>query len=167
MVVVFTAVVGVEALAARFGEAEPYNDRKAYVESAARMVRDRPGMGFGMGNWENAYPKYSKGVDPDKVVNHAHNDWAEWAVEGGLPLLAMMVAMGVWVVPKAVGSVWGLGVAGVVAHSLVDFPMQKPAMALWMFVVMGLVAGYAGDHLSEVARDPLKGGEVLELTGPE
>jgi hypothetical protein len=25
--------------------------------------------------------------DVGKTVNHAHNDWAEWAVDGGIPFL--------------------------------------------------------------------------------
>ena len=35
---------------------------------------------------------------------------------------------------------WGLGVVSVFLHSLVDYPMQKPAVALWLFVLLGAMS---------------------------
>src|ERR1039457_6416298 len=39
--------------------------------------------------------------------------------------------------PGVVQSLWGLGVLAVWLHALVDFPMQTPALALWVFVLLG------------------------------
>ena len=127
---------------------EQYRDRRAFVESAVAMVRERPGMGFGLGNFENGYPAFAR-VDMAKTVDHAHNDWAEWGAEGGLVFLGLMVALGVWVVPGAVRTVWGVGVVAVMVHALVDFPLHAPAMEFWVFVMMGLV---------------VEGGKVLDRT---
>jgi hypothetical protein len=73
-------------------------------------------------------------------MNHAHNDWAEWAAEGGvlfdLPLLAMALASAAF----ARRSPWGLGVAIVFLHSLVDFPLQKTALAILTFFLAGALA---------------------------
>jgi O-antigen ligase len=139
MALVFTAVVGVGALMDRFGEPDAYGSRRAYLETAMAMVKDRPGMGFGLGNWENAYPAYAT-VDSDKIINEAHNDWAQWAVEGGLPLLGMMLCLAVWIVPKAIRSVWGIGIVAVLAHAAMDFPFHAPAIEFWFFTLMGILA---------------------------
>ena len=139
MACVFTAVVGPATLLHKFAAAHPYAERRAFLESAAAMVRDRPVMGFGLGNFENAYPAYAR-LDLDAIVNHAHNDWAEWAADGGLPFLVLMLALGLWAIPQAVRSVWGVGVLAVLAHSLVDFPLQSPAIEIWVFTLMGVMA---------------------------
>jgi O-antigen ligase len=139
MAFVFTAVVGVETLVRRFAGADPYAGRREFLQSAVAMTKDRPAMGFGLGNFENAYPAYAR-VDIDQIVNHAHNDWAEWAADGGLPFLLLMVCLAAWVIPKAVRSVWGVGVLAVLAHSTVDFPLQSPAIEIWVFTLIGVLA---------------------------
>jgi len=50
-----------------------------------------------------------------------------------------MVVLALWSVPKAVRSIWGLGIISVLLHSLVDFHLQKPAIAAWMVVLLGAV----------------------------
>ena len=37
-----------------------------------------------MGTWPEAYPGYAR-FDDGSFVNQAHNDWVQWAAEGGLP----------------------------------------------------------------------------------
>jgi O-antigen ligase len=140
MACVFTAVVGVGTLVERFGQADhPYADRRGFLETGRAMVRERPGMGFGLGNWENAYAAYAR-VNLNMVVNHAHNDWAEWAADGGLPFLGLMLCLGGWVIPKAMRSVWGLGIVAVLAHATVDFPLHSPAIEFWVYTLMGILA---------------------------
>ena len=79
-------------------------------------------------------------------MNHAHNDWAEWAAEGGLPFTALVLVLALWSVPKAARSIWGLGIISVFLHSLVDFHLQKPAIAAWMFVLLGAVCAEANSR---------------------
>lgn len=136
---VSTAVVGVEALMLRLAGTDPYAGRREFLQSAMAMAKDRPAMGFGLGNFENAYPAYAR-VNISQIVNHAHNDWAEWAADGGVPFLLLMVCLAAWVIPKAVRSVWGVGVLVVLAHSTVDFPLQSPAIEIWVFTLIGVLA---------------------------
>jgi O-antigen ligase len=164
MTCVFTAVVGVETLLERYGAADPYADREAYLKSAMAMVRERPGMGFGLGNWANAYPAYAR-VDVDKTINHAHNDWAEWAEDGGLPFLAFMVAMAIWVAPKAVSSVWGIGILVVMTHAIVDFPFRNPATAMWVFSLIGVLAAETGYGGAQTSGEPIH--KPVDYGGPE
>ncbi len=135
----FTAVVGIEALENRLADPDPFYGRREFLQSAIAMTAARPAMGFGLGNFENAYPAYAV-IDMDKNVNHAHDDWAEWAVDGGLPFLSLMLVLAVWVAPKAVRSVWGIGILSLLIHATVDFPMQSPALNLWVFTLMGILA---------------------------
>lgn len=137
---IFGSVVGWTRLWERFREHDPYRDRKLMVESSLAMVRDRPWTGFGLGCFESAYRGYAL-FDSGDIVDHAHNDWAEWPVEGGLPLFVLMAALGLWIIPPAARSIWGIGVISILLHSFVDFPLQKPAIAAWTFMLMGAVAG--------------------------
>ena len=147
--IAFTAVVGWTRLWKRFDDPDPYRGRREMMISAVEMARAKPWTGYGLGTFETAYPRFAL-MDFGDVVEHAHNDWAESATEGGLPLLACMVAIGICCTPRLLRSSWGLGVLAVWLHSLVDFPMQKPPLALWVFVIVG--AAYADRNSSPCRR---------------
>ena len=114
--------------------------RREFLVSSLAMLHDRPGMGFGLGNWPRAYPRYAL-FDNGTYVNQAHNDWAQWAVEGGVPFLAILLSLVAMAVPAAVRSVWGIGLLSVWVHCLVDYPLQqRPGMGAWFFVLLGVLA---------------------------
>jgi len=136
----FTAIVGVTHLWQRFREADLYRERGRMLIAAAAMTCARPWTGFGLGNFENAYPRYAV-FDNGTLVDHAHNDWAEWAAEGGLPFAGCLLLMAACAVRPALRTIWGVGILSLFVHCLVDYPMQKPALALWVFVLMGAVMG--------------------------
>jgi O-antigen ligase len=104
------------------------------------MFHDRPWFGFGLGAWSIAYPAYAL-YDDGTFVNQAHNDWAQWAVEGGLPFVLLLAAFAATLVGRAWRCIWGLGVIAVFLHCCVDYPMQqRPALAGWFFALAGAVA---------------------------
>ena len=139
-VVVLTGVVGWEPLWKRLQEPHPYSLRKDLVLSSIAMVRDRPLTGFGLGTWPEAYPGYAR-FDDGTYVNQAHNDWLQWAGEGGLLFLAFMLAIAGWSVGPAVQSLWGVGILSVWLHALIDYPMQqRPALAAFFFALLGTLA---------------------------
>jgi O-antigen ligase len=139
-VVVLTGVVGWKPLWKRLQEPHPYSLRKDLVLSSLAMVRDRPLTGFGLGTWPEAYPAYAR-FDDGTYVNQAHNDWLQWAAEGGLLFLAAMLAIAGWSVGPAVRSLWGVGILGVWLHALIDYPMQqRPALAAFFFALLGTLA---------------------------
>ena len=97
--------------------------------------------GTGLGSFR---PVYAMHEDPDRVtttyVVHAHNDYAQWAMETGLPgIILMILFLAWWAV--AVIRVWrdgqssafvraaSIASAAVLAHSLVDFPLRTSAIA--------------------------------------
>ncbi len=136
---VLVAVVGWRGLAERFEQSDPYVHRREMLQSSLSMVRERPWMGFGLGTFQEAYPAHAL-FDIGLAVNHAHNDWAEWAAEGGLPFLLMAASVAAWAARPAVESIWGVGLLSVFLHALVDYPMQRLGLAAWVFVLLGLLA---------------------------
>jgi hypothetical protein len=153
-------VVGYGAVWQRFFSPDPYFLRREVLISAVRMLRDRPGIGFGLGTWAESYPQYAI-FDPGAVINQAHNDWMQWAVEGGWPFFAFMVcAMGLLVRP-AVRSLWGIGVLCVLLHCLVDYPLQeRPAFAAFFFAVAGAVASMRIERPGAVQSGPAEDNEA-------
>ena len=109
---VFVVVAGWETTWRRFQEPNPYSLRADLLRSSVRMVRDRPLAGFGLGAWSTAYPAYAR-FDDGSFVNQAHNDWIQWAAEGGWPFLLLMVAVVALLARPAFDSLWGLGLMAV------------------------------------------------------
>jgi O-antigen ligase len=134
----FTAVLGWNVLLERFSSADPFAVRREFLQASLAMVRARPWMGFGLGTWSTAYPAYAV-YDNGLFANQAHNDWVQWAAEGGLPMLFLML----WIAARSAGaalrSLWGIGVLAVFVHCLVDYPLQRPALAGFFFVFLGVV----------------------------
>ena len=51
-----------------------------------------------------------------------------------------MLWIACWSAPKAARTGWGTGVAAIFLHCFVDYPIQRPAVALIFFVLLGAVA---------------------------
>ncbi len=138
LIAALTAVVGGGFLWSRFQEKDPYSLRRSYLEASIAMVRDRPWTGFGLGTWPHVYPSYAR-QDSGMFANRAHNDWAEWTAEGGLPFAAVLLLVVAGCIPRAVRSVWGLGLAAVAVHAFVDYPFARLGQAVWWFVMAASV----------------------------
>ena len=140
--VMLAAIVGWQVTLQKFREPEPYRVRRELLFSSLAMTADRPWTGFGLGTWPAVYPAYAR-FDNGLAANHAHNDWAEWAAEGGLPFVALLAMLAIWSIRPALDSLWGIGVPAVFAHSLVDYPLREPALAVLLFLMLGALAGRA------------------------
>jgi O-antigen ligase len=137
---VLVMVTGWETTWQRLQEANPYSVRADLLRSSIAMTRDRPLTGFGLGAWSAAYPGYAH-YDDGTFVNQAHNDWAQWAAEGGIPFLALMLAVVALLLRPALQSLWGLGVMAVFIHAWIDYPFeQRPALAAFLFAMAGALA---------------------------
>ncbi len=148
---VFTTVFGWRVVWERLQQPDPYVHRREILLSTLDMARERPGLGFGLGTFPTAYPAYAI-FDIGLFVNHAHNDWAEWLAEGGIPFLLLMLSVAFWVVRPAFRSLWGVGILIVFAHALVDYPMQRLGLAAWVFVMMGALDAWAREARSPEGR---------------
>jgi O-Antigen ligase len=135
LVAIGGGVVGWSQVLERFQLKDLFAYRREFLESTLRMIHDRPWLGFGLGSWPWVYPRYAI-IDPVAVANHAHNDWVEWASEGGIlfgVLIALVALRGLWL---SLEMPWGIGVVAVFAHAAVDFPFQRPPLLLAVLLVL-------------------------------
>jgi O-antigen ligase len=145
---VLVAVVGWEKIWERLQEPHPYALRANLVRSSLAMVRDHPLTGFGLGAWSSAYPAYAR-YDDGTFVNQAHNEWVQWAAEGGVPFFLLMLIAIVWLARPAWRSLWGLGLMAVFVHALIDYPFeQRPALAAYFFALAGALAAERNSSIS-------------------
>jgi O-antigen polymerase len=143
---IFTWTVGPQAIWARLMEHDQYQLRREFLLSSWHMFRERPWSGYGLGTWATVYPQFAI-VDPGTHANSAHNEWAQWAVEGGIPLVAAMLGLAGWVLCKVPSSPWAFGLVLVLLHSWVEYPFQRQALAGWFAAMLGLLAIVSKDHV--------------------
>ena len=135
----FTLAVGWKQTLDRFNDKDPYAIRLEYFLGALEMAKHRPLTGYGLGTYEQVYQKYSIKDFYPYYANHAHNDWAEFAAEGGLPFLALVSIPFLAAAPLAFRYPWGLGLVAVMANALVDYPFPRPAVSGWMFAILAML----------------------------
>jgi O-antigen ligase len=136
LVAAAAGVAGTGEILKRLEESNPYALRGTLLASTLKMIPGHPWLGSGMGTWPSEYPGFAT-YDWNLYVNAAHNDWAQWASEGGMPFLVLMAALVIWLAKPSVQSVWGLGVLSVMVHSSVDYPLQDPSLAFLWFTLAG------------------------------
>jgi hypothetical protein len=134
----FTLAVGWERVWQRFQQNDPYLVRKEFIMAAADMAAHRPLIGYGLDTFPEVYQRYAI-KDFPFYANHTHNDWAEFAADGGFPFLLLVLIPFAVVVPVAVRHPWGLGLIATMLHACVDFPFPRPAVSGWMFVMLAML----------------------------
>ncbi|MDE8650478.1 O-antigen ligase family protein [Novosphingobium album (ex Liu et al. 2023)] len=106
--------------------------------------------GTGIGTFPSVYATQERlGAIDEYRVNHAHNDYLELAIEGGIAAIALVaVFIALFLLRlKAVAGLSGemrrmalaagFGIVLIMAHSLVDYPLR----AITMMVMFGFLAG--------------------------
>ncbi len=143
-VILFAGVTGWSTLAARFDRTQAAVERASLTKSTIRMAMDRPVAGWGLGTWSQVYPAYAT-FDTGHFDNQAHNDWAQWAAEGGVPFLLLMIAIAAVIAKPAWDSIHGIGLLFVLVHCLAEYHFQqRPAFGALYFAVAGLVCRARG-----------------------
>lgn len=143
---VFTLAVGWQQVWQRFQDRDPYEGRREFLIAAIDMAKHRPLVGYGMGTFPEVYQRFAI-ADLDVFANHTHNDWAEFAADGGIPFLLLVLIPFAAVVPTAIRHPWGLGLIAVMLHACVDYPFPRPAVSGWMFAMLALLyMARAGDR---------------------
>jgi O-antigen ligase/tetratricopeptide (TPR) repeat protein len=171
-VVLLLAWAGPAALRARLAtvwDGDALRDGRAGLwKDALTVARDFPLCGTGYGTFVNVEPLYRTGTaGKEWRMEHAHNDYLEALVEGGVVRLALSLAAIVavyWLGVRAWrrqagkpprGLVLGalLGFTTIVLHSAVDFGLHIPAIAVLAAVLCAHLAALgARDPAQPVAR---------------
>jgi O-antigen ligase len=151
---VAAAIAGTDQIRARFDEKNPYEVRRQLFDSTLKLIAERPVIGYGMGTWRAVYPRAAT-FDSALLANEAHNDWAQWACDGGIPFALLMAGLTIWIARPAVLSIWGMGVLSVMLHSYVDYPIREPALAFLWFTMAGAVSQFErGKTVGETEDSP-------------
>ena len=118
-----------------------------------RMICNQFPYGSGFGSFEGLY----RTVEPlnllsTRYLNQAHNDWAQFLIEGGLPGLLLLGLVVAWLVCRTIQvfraapspsrdlallSLFVLVVLGFA--SVVDYPLRTPAMAVYSMTLVVIV----------------------------
>jgi putative inorganic carbon (HCO3(-)) transporter len=125
--------------------------RLSFSRDALGIIRDYRWTGTGLGTFATTFRHYQTGW-VTYFVDHAHNDFVEFACETGLvgaallflPILYLLVKMAITflrdsrryrpaVLLGCVGSIFAI-----LIHSATDFNLQVPANALIVAVVLGI-----------------------------
>jgi O-antigen ligase len=126
--------------------------RQVILKTTVHAMADFLPFGSGLGSFLRVYRTYEspESVTSEYVV-HAHNDYAELALELGLPGVILILLFIAWWV-GAVWSVWRRGEGGpfaraasvasaaVLLHSLVDFPLRTAAISVCFAMCLALLA---------------------------
>ena len=140
-VVLLTGAIGWYGVVARSAAAPDDSLRPMFARATWNMIKARPVLGFGLGTWADVYPAYES-KDIGLNVEHAHNDWLEWAAEGGPLFVLTLAGLATVSFGVALRKPWFLGISAVYLQALADFPMHKPAIAALQFAAMGCVAAH-------------------------
>ena len=138
----------------RLGEhaASSAQSRADIFTTTARATADFMPFGSGLGSFRSVYPLYER---PEQVTSeyvvHAHNDYAELALELGLAGIVLMLlflawwAAGVWRAWRTAEAgpfarAAAVASAAVLIHSLVDFPLRTAAISACFGMCLALLA---------------------------
>ncbi|MFQ2156317.1 PglL family O-oligosaccharyltransferase [Aeromonas hydrophila] len=123
--------------------------RPIYWMYCAKLIAQSPWVGWGYGSFETTFLHHymaDKALNPAMVqieynLDHPHNEFLYWAVEGGLAPMIGMVLMGgalLWRVSKA-GWVKGGALLALVTpillHTQTEYPLYH-AIALWWALLL-------------------------------
>lgn len=152
--------LGVGPIQERFrDDGKTLDDRTPLWTAAARQLPGLWGGGSGGGTFVWVEPLGRTTESPGTVYEHAHNEYLEAAVEGGVVRLALtlVLAVGVPVLlacgyrrlrgRSAGGFVIGawFAVTALAVHSVVDFGVHLPAVALAAAATAGMAMGAVGE----------------------
>lgn len=157
VIMAMTTSAGKAALA-RFASLD--DARFAYWTDVRLAIAEYWPVGSGFGTFAEAYQRFESlaGVGPT-YVNHAHNDFLELLMEGGLPALALLVVAIAFLAFAAVrlfrarrGQAWivlgqtaAVGLLIIVLHSVVDYPLRMLSLMTLFGILSALLFAPPGE----------------------
>jgi len=132
------------------------DQRFANMGAMLRMIGDSFPVGFGFGSFDGVFRHYEPLATLDTTYfNHAHNDFIEVLIEGGLPAVLILLVMVSWVLWKSAGAWCGdrsdssrtraarlatILLAMIAAGSVFDYPLRTPFFSMYLAVLLGWLA---------------------------
>jgi O-antigen ligase len=135
----FVFAAGFDVVIGKLQQNDQLTVRRSINQSSLEMIRERPLLGWGLETYVPVYRMFAH-YDDGTYVNRAHNDWLQWAAEGGIPFALLMLALFAWSLRPAVQSVWGIGLIAICLHALVDYPFARFGVCGWYFALAPMLA---------------------------
>lgn len=152
----------------RIAETDPVSEYRNQIRQVTMgAASDYLPLGSGFGTFEAVYAMHETPATMlSAYVNHAHNDWLELWLEGGVPAAMLMLAFiilfawqaaRVWnpngpyasrVLPRAAS----IGVLVLMLHSLVEYPLRMPALACVFALLLAIMLSSAGSSEATAKR---------------
>jgi len=118
------------------------HERNESISTTARAALDYLPFGSGAGSFRYVYPQYENAAEASsEYVNHAHDDYVEVFLEGGIPGVALVAWLVAWWLlrfrsvwrnnsaPGSFGRAAFVTLGVIFAHSVVDYPIRTAAIA--------------------------------------
>ena len=157
--------VGVAPVTQRFEATDPQvadNLRLEMWKDATTLIRENPLLGTGLGTYYTISPRFQTHFFQYRI-DHAHNDYLEWAAELGVPAALLLFGSLWWLtfrlartirhIEQRSDLVLAAGCCGALCslllHSLADFNTQIPANAMILAWIAGTGTGLLA-RLTEV-----------------
>lgn len=136
--------------------------RLVFWIDSVKIIEDFPVTGIGFGNFGNIYPRYRTFRSSDSV-QHAHNDYLELLIEGGL-IGATLVSWFLFVVLIKTYRIYRqrrerysiylylgcvTGIISLLFHSTTDFNTHIGANGLYFFFLIGVLVSAANTKFRE------------------
>jgi O-antigen ligase len=148
-------------LMTRLSYANPFELRSDLALSSVRLALERPLLGWGLGSYASVYPQFAT-FDVGRRVDHAHNDWLEWAAEAGIPAGLLIAGFFLSSLRGVTRHWWTLGIAAVCIHACVDYPLQRQGVALWVILLVAAITAARKAERDDGQRPPC----AREVTEP-
>ena len=141
-----------------FGLALESELRPVFFRNTWMAIRDYWITGTGLGTFVIVYPQYEPLRDVIAVyANHAHNDYLELLLEGGVPALLLVILYVALIARNALNSKLSeaatLSILAILLHSLVDYPLRTMAIA----IIFALLSTIVLSQPDETAQQAFKG----------
>jgi hypothetical protein len=122
-------------------------DRTGIRANTVKGIAENLPFGTGFGTFEIVYPRFEAEDDiRTEYVNHAHNEYLELLLEGGLPALMVIICyllLLLWTTWRQPLSPFRIaafcGLFFLLVHSFVDYPLRTMGMALVFAFLNGIV----------------------------
>jgi O-antigen ligase len=147
----FIYVAGFKTVLHKLDRTDQLATRREINEASLAMIKARPLTGWGLGAYVPVYKMFAL-YDDGTWVNQAHNDYLEWAAEGGIPFACIMVVLILWTVRPAIRSVWPVGLLALCVHALVDYPFARLGTCGWYFALVGMLVWQQAERSETIRR---------------
>jgi len=132
--------------------------RAAFAKNTLAAIREYWPWGSGFDTFTLVYPGYEKASGIFQAyINHAHDDWLELVLEGGLAAIILLVAFLINILAAAMrGNLSNMQKAAFLAiifpllHSLADYPLRTMAISTSLAMFLAMLVAKPEEPLSNL-----------------